>query len=59
LDYSNWNQPLILRPRTIAGSSAGGRAGASPTRKSRSGSLLMAAPALWAQERSFVPLDGV
>ena len=34
-DYSNWGQLLILRPRRGAGSSAGGRAGASQNRKSR------------------------
>ena len=45
-DYSNWGQLLILRPRTNAGSSAGGGAGA-------------AAPALWAHHRSFVPLDAI
>jgi hypothetical protein len=34
LDYSNWGQLLILRPRRGAGSSAGGRAGASQNPKS-------------------------
>jgi hypothetical protein len=35
LDYSNWGQLLILRPRTNARSSAGGGAGASQNPKSR------------------------
>ena len=34
-DYSNRGQPLILRPRTNAGSSAGGKAGVSQNRKWR------------------------
>jgi len=57
LDYSNWGQLLILRPRSGAGSSAGGRARSQPESEvARSGSLLTAAPALWAHHRSFAPL---